>query len=508
MDRFRRFSGTEGIRANLKRHSVRGALFTASGQGLDFVMRLVTIGVLARLLLPEDFGLVAMVLALTGILESVKDLGLTTATMQRAELSHELVSNLFWVNTLAGVGFAAVFWIAAPWIADFYNDPRLVDITMVLALMFVWSGVSAQHEALLIRQLRQGDLAIIRFVANLFSFGAAVVLAVNGASYWALVWREVVRTAVIAVGVWIRCPWLPGLPRKAEGTAGLLHFGKDFSYSQLLHAIVNNLDRLLVGKLFGASILGDYRLAHQTVVATIDQLSGPIGSVANPGLSMLQKDPARYKRYFEKVVFLIALCTMPFSIYATLYSTQLTAALLGGGWAEAIPFFAIFAASAFFRPVHGALSSLLISRGESRRFLRMMVGNKLVFLGCLVIGCYFGPIGIALVHFISPLIVFMPNVGFAMRGSPVTARGFFEAMRDPALASLATGIAMFSLQAIAEPQSGIAQLALGVVGGAIVYPAALFALPGSRSRLRQLLADLRTSFPVRLKRFAAGREEG
>jgi len=507
MDAFRRFAGTEAIRRNLKQRSVRGAVFTGAGQALDFVMRLVTIGVLARLLLPEHFGLVAMVLAVTGILEGVKDLGLTTATMQRAELSRGVVTNLFWVNTFAGVVFAGALCVAAPWVADFYDDPRLVQITMALSLMFVWSGVSAQHEALLIRQLRQGDLAIIRFVANVLSFVAAVVLALKGSGYWALVWREVIRTGLIAVGVWIRCPWIPGLPGKAEGTASLLHFGKDFSFSQLLHAIVNNLDRMLVGKLFGAPILGDYRLAHQTVVATIDQLSGPVGSIANPGLSMLQNDPQRYRRYFEKVVFLIALSTMPFAIYGSLYATELTGLLFGAGWSEAVPFFAIFAASAFFRPVHGALSSVLISRGQSRRFLRMMVGNKLVFLACLVIGCFFGPVGIAMVHLVSPLIVFLPNVAYAFKDSPLTAAGFFASARDPALASIVTGAAVFGFKLITSLQIEWVSVIAGLIVTALVYPLALMALPGSRSRLRALWADMHVSLPAPVRRLVGGKAD-
>lgn len=495
MSAFARFSTTDAIRANLRQRSVRGALFSAAGQGLDFVMRMVSLAVLARLLKPESFGLLAMVLALTGILESVKDLGLATATMQRDSVSHELVSNLFWTNALAGGAFAAILFVAAPWIAAFYQEPRLIEITMAIALTFLWTGASAQHEALLIRQLRQGELALIRFVANLLSFLAAVWMALNGWGYWALVWREVIRTAMMAIGVWVRCPWLPSRPRRVEGTASLLRFGRDFTLAQVAHIAVSSLDRLLVGKLFGAAPLGEYRLAHQTVVTTTDQFSGPIGSVANAGMSMIQHDPSRYRRYFQKVVFLTALCTMPIAVYGALYSAELTHLLFGSGWSSAATFFALFAASAFVRPVQSTLSTVLISRGQSSRLLRMMLGNKLLFCICLAVAYRRGPAAIAAVHLVCPLLAFLPNARYALSGTPISIGDFFRPLRAPALASLVMGAVLLAGSLLLPASRPLYTIVFSLVAACALYFGCLLLLPASRRELGRAAADLAGAAP-------------
>jgi PST family polysaccharide transporter len=492
---FARFAGTDGVRANLKQRSVRGALFMASGAGLDFALRLVAVGILARLLVPEHFGLIAMVTALTGILEGVRDLGLATATVQRHHLTHGQVSNLFWVNVAAGCLFAALFCAAASPIADFYDDERLRGITVALSLTFVWSGLTVQHEALMTRQLRQGELALIRLVANLVSFGVAILLALEDWGYWSLVWREVIRTAAIAIGVWLRCPWLPGVPRKEAGTGSLLRFGRDLSYTQLLYGAISNVDRLLVGKLFGAAPLGEYRLAHQVVVQSVDQFNAPIGSVANPGLSMLQNDPGRYRNYYAKVVFLIAMGTMPVAAFATVYAPELTTSLLGPAWAGAAPYFAIFAASAFIRPVLGTASTVLISRGLSGRFLAMTAVSNLAFLAFIAIGYRWGPAGVAMAHLATPAVLLLPNLWFALRDSPVAVGVFFRAIRTPLLASAIMVAVLGGLRTLLPMEDSVTSLGLGLAAGTLVYAAACLMLPGGRDDVGKLLADVAASVP-------------
>ena len=166
-------------------------MFVASGGAFDFALRFASIAILARLLRPEDFGLIAMVAAITAAVDSFRDLGLSAATVQRPAITHAQVSNLFWLNASVGAIFALGFCVFAPWIAEFYGDDRLTGITIGLSLVFLWSGMGVQHEALMSRQLRQGEIALIRLLANVGSTRLAIVLAIEGWGYWALVWREV-----------------------------------------------------------------------------------------------------------------------------------------------------------------------------------------------------------------------------------------------------------------------------------------------------------------------------
>jgi len=139
---FDRFSRTDDVRTNLKRKSVRGAVFMASGNGADILVRFVSIVILARLLMPEEFGLVAMVMALTSILDGFRDFGLSAATVQRPDITHQQVTNLFWVNVMVGAVLALIVVSAAPLIADFYQENRLVEISVALSSVFVWNGLT------------------------------------------------------------------------------------------------------------------------------------------------------------------------------------------------------------------------------------------------------------------------------------------------------------------------------------------------------------------------------
>lgn len=495
-ERFARFAETKGVRDDIKRKSVRGALFMASIGGIDFIFRLVTVAILARLLVPEYFGLITMVTAVTGILEAVKDLGLATATIQRHDITHRQVTNLFWVNVLAGVLFAAFFCATSPMIADLYGDDRLVRITIAISLAFVWSGLAVQHEALMSRQMMQGELALIRLLASVLSTVLAIALALAEWGYWALVWREVGRAMLVTLGLWIRCPWMPGMPAKGAGTRDLLRFGRDLTYANFFYGIIANIDKLVVGKLFGATTLGGYRLAQQLIVTPIDQLIGPVNSTAYAGLSMLQRDSARYTRYYEKVTFLIALCSMPIAVFSMVYARELTLVLLGEAWIDAASFFLVFAASALIRPAMGTAGAVLISRGQSRRLLVMTVATNLFFVLLIAIGASWGAVGVAFAHVATPVLLLLPILWYAFAKSPVTIGAFFRATRTPLVASSLMAAGLIAFHEFVPGDGRIVTLITGFVVGVVVYLVGTVLLPSSRSEMTELLADVTASFPA------------
>src|SRR5262249_18897970 len=177
---------TEHLHSDLKGRSVRGGFCTVSSQGGQFLIQSVSTVVLARLLTPVDFGIVAMVTAVTGLGQAFADFGLSEATIQRKEITHNQVSTLFWINVAIGLGLMLVTMGAAPVLAWFYREPRLKDITFLMSLTFLISSLRVQHDALLKRQMRFLSLA----VRDVASWGVAVPVAIamawRGAGYWAL----------------------------------------------------------------------------------------------------------------------------------------------------------------------------------------------------------------------------------------------------------------------------------------------------------------------------------
>jgi len=488
------FLDTEHLQGDLKRRSVRGAVFMASGGSLELFIKLISIPILARLLSPEDFGLVAMVTAFTAIVDAVQDAGLGTATVQRRGLTVSQVSNLFWLNTAIGTFFAVAVWASSSAIAGFYKEPRLIGITVGISICFLITGVSVQHEAVMNRQMRQGELAFIRLLGSVSSIALAIALALKGWEYWALVWREVSRSAFVAAGVWVRCRWLPGLPSRGQGTRSLLRFGGELTATNLLTALIANVDRLLIGRFFGPVPVGLYRQAQLLLTVPIDQLNGPIMGVAQPALSALQSDPDRYRRYYEKIVLLVSLATIPLGLFVAVYAEEITLLILGPTWIEASSFVTIFGVAAAMRPAIATSATVMITCGKTRRFLAVAIGHSLALTAFMLLGVRWGAEGVALAHVATTLVVMVPKLYYSFIGSPVKLRGFLGAALTPLVAGSVMVVALVALKRFVPLPGAVVSLGFGAIAGALVYAMVSMLQRRSRHQLITTANDFVSSF--------------
>ncbi len=322
-NKYQEFFDTRSLAEGLKQRSLRGGLFAMAGSGIGFVLRLGATAILARLLVPEHFGLISMVTALTAIAESFKDFGLSTATIQQREITHEQVSTLFWINALIGLVIMAIICGLAVFIARFYGDDRLIWITVALATSFFWGGVTVQHQALLLRRMQFATLTSINLAATVLSIAVAILLALRGYGFWALVWREVSRNVFFAAGTWLCCPWLPGRPRRGASVGGMLKMGGDITAFNIITFFTDNLDYILVGKVFGAGLLGYYRQGTQLAMLPIGFLAEPVNSVAQPALRVLGDDLVRYREYYRKILGSLTFATMPMMVYLFVHASEL-----------------------------------------------------------------------------------------------------------------------------------------------------------------------------------------
>lgn len=482
---------TAEARAHLKGKSVRGALCTASGGAVDFALRLVSTIVMARLLSPEDFGLVAMVLAVTAIAEQFRDLGLTFATVQAQELSHEQVINLFWVNAAIGAGFALVACGAAPAIAAFYHDPRLVPIAIALSVNFLFGGLTVQHQALLTRQMKQAHMALVRLSAAIASFLVALTLALHHFGYWALVWREIVRIGAVAAGMWFCCAWLPGLPSRRGRIGSLLRFGTDMTLVQGVVAIVQSLDRLILGRFFGAGVVGLYRQAQQLLLVPVQQLKTPIYSVSSPGLSMLQSETERYRRYYRRILFVFAFTTLPLGLLCAIYAHEITIVLLSAKWAGSAVFISIFGLAAALRPTLDTAELVLITCGLSRRLLVISALENSFLAVLLFAGIRFGPVGVACAYLANMFILSVPKLYYCFKETPVTLGLFWNTVSVPVTASAWTVGVLLWFHHWAAGLSNAVSLFSGCALAALVYASVFLLLPQGRRQLFVLIGDVR-----------------
>ena len=230
-------------------------LFGHLGRSL---LRLGSIIVLARLLEPSDFGIVAMVTVLTGVFEVFSTGGLSAATVQRPEVSDDQISALFWFNMALGLVLAALCLVVAPVLADFYNEPRTAQVLAAMAPFFILTAASVQHSAVLLRQMRHATLSAIEVAAEAVAAVIGIAMALAGWGYWALVASSLALPFVVAIGVWIATGWIPQALRRASGIVPMLHFGGTLTLNNLVVYGGYNFEKLLLGRYFGPDVLGLY----------------------------------------------------------------------------------------------------------------------------------------------------------------------------------------------------------------------------------------------------------
>jgi PST family polysaccharide transporter len=436
-----------------------------------------------------------MVTAVTGMLVQFSSLGLPTATIQAPVITHGQCSNLFWINAVGGGIFSLIVCLASPAFAWFYDDSRLGPMTLVISLCFLLSGLTVQHEALLLRQMKQPQISANRLFAGLASTAIAVLLALAGFSYWALVWREVIRGLLTLIGVGLMCPWLPGLPSRNADMGRFLTFGRDLTLAQILTAAIMNLDSLLIGRFAGPVALGLYRQAYNLITAPVEQLNRPIFGVSQPGLSMLQGEPDRYRRYYLKVLFIVSIGTVPLGVFSIVYAHEIVSILLGPGWTGAVNYLRIFGVAASIRPAVGTSAWVLITSGKSGRSLVSAIVHSIVLAILMILGVRWGAVGVAVAQVSTSLLLMPWKLQYSFKGSPIRVRSFLEVTAKPALATVGMSLCLVGLRSAVPVDCAVGvSLIVGCVTAVVSYFGCLALIPGSLKQLVSLVHDVRGSF--------------
>jgi O-antigen/teichoic acid export membrane protein len=413
---------TEHLLPNIGTRAVSGGFVTVGAQGAKFVLNLTAAMILARLLTPKEFGLVGMVLGITGLVALFKELGLSTATVQREVITQQQVSNLFWVNVSFSGVLTLICFGLAPLFAKFYHDPRVTGIMMALSLSFVLSGSTVQHLALLNRLMRFRAIAIIEVVSMLLGFASACCLAKLGFGYWSLVAQQLVDSATTLVLTWSTSKWRPSMPKRNSGVRPMLNFGAHLTIADFLGLLMVNSDSILIGRFFGAEPLGLYTRANVLLIRPLRQILIPVNSVLTPVLSRLQSDMERYRRTFVHAYETLALVTFSFAGMCLALSSPLVLVVLGPKWKGVIPLFAVFAVIAVPWPLTEAASWLFQSQGRGREQLVNHTWVGIVTLVSYVVGLYWGTFGLVVTVAITTLLIRLPVVYyFAGRSGPVTS---------------------------------------------------------------------------------------
>lgn len=488
MQKYQHIFDTSHLHSDLKKRSLRSGAVTLSSQGMQFVIQLGSTMILARILSPSDYGINAMAVAVAGFANVFSNLGLSTATVQRAEINHEQVSTLFWIN--AGIGLLLTLLVAAssPLVAWFYKVPEMQNVMLALSTMFFISGFSVQHSALLSRQMRFLALAVINVSALLGGIVVAIVAAKNGFGYWSLIFNSLANVTINTVGYWLTCKWVPGLPKRNVGVGSMVKFGADLMGFNVVNYFARNLDNVLIGRYWGAAQLGLYSKAYQLLMMPITNLRGPITNVAMPALSRLQNDPETYRDYYLKCVSLLAFVSMPLVAFMFVCTEQLITLLLGSQWLGASVLFKILAVAAFIQPVSGTAGMVLISTGQSRLYFKVGLISSVFICLSFILGLPWGAKGVATGYAIINYVLLMPVLYYAFKNTAVNIKNFLSAIIRPLVASIVMAFWCFEFLVYTVSINVFYVLTLGFVSSSVIYLIVFSILPGGFVTLREFFS--------------------
>lgn len=486
---------TDHLGHDLSRRSARGALVTVAVQGVKIAANFASVAVLARLLAPSDFGLIAMAVVVFAFLDAFRDFGLSQATVQRGEITAGQVSTLFWVNAALGAGLAAAAVAAAPLIAGFYGEPRLIGVVRWLALGIFISSLSVQHVALLRRQLRFPTIAGIELAAELSALGIALAVAFAGYGYWALVAQRLAAAALLAAGAWTMCSWAPSRPRQrdAAGTRSLLAFGGNLVGFGVLSLIARTLDQMLIGWVWGARPLGLYERPYRLIMVPINYVNAPLSAVAVPTLCRLTHAPDRYRRTYLTTLRAVAALTMPAAALLIGASDWAIAVVFGPGWGEAAPILMFLGFAALIQPVANTTGWLFVSQDRTAEQLRWGAIGTALSVMAIVAGLPYGAVGVAASYAISGLVIRSPIL-FRMAGSrgPVSEADIYRALIPGALAAAGAAAATLAVHALAphllRALPAAANLTLAAAAAAAIVAVFYAATPWGRAAMDDLRA--------------------
>ena len=369
---------------DLGRLALRGGAISVAMQYGNGVLQLVATIILARLLAPEDFGLVAIVTVLTSFAPLLIDFGLGDATTQRSKITRSQVSSLFWLSS--GIGLAVAVSVAAcsPLIAWIYREPRLEAIALYSAITFVFYGVSSQHLALLRRTLQFARIARIQILSTLIGIVIAISMAICGYGYWALVLRPIASSLCIAVGAWLLCRWRPGLPVLDNEVKSMVRFGLHVVGFSVTYSMARAVDRIALGLFYRPDEVGYYQNAITLYDNSISSALVQLHTVGSAALSKLQSNPAALRQKYEAALSAVAFFVMPTAAILSVTAQDLTVMLLGEKWRAAGILLSIIALRGIFQVIEGSQGWLHLSIGRADRWRNWGIVTLVVQV---VVGC-------------------------------------------------------------------------------------------------------------------------
>lgn len=392
-------------------------------QGVQFLFGII----LARLLSPDDYGIIAMPLVFLAIAQCIIDSGFSTALIRKPELTEDDLSTAFYFNIGIGILCYAVLFFSSPLIADFYHTPILSSLLKVTALAVLFNPLCAVQQAILTRKIDFKTQAIVSLSGAVVSGIVGLYMAYNGFGVWSLVFQQVGGYVMRTILLWILGKWKPKRKWSWESFHYLWGFGSKMLGSGLLDTIYNNIYPIVIGKYFSAQDLGNYTRAQQFSSLPSSNVTGVLQRVTFPVLSSIQNEDERLAKNYRKILKLSAFLIFPMMLILSAVANPLVRILLTDKWSGCVVLLQIICFQMMWYPIHAINLNLLTVKGRSDLFFRLEVLKKIIGVCIMCITIPNGIIWMVSGGIVSSMIALVINTYYTGKLIHV---GYLKQMRD------------------------------------------------------------------------------
>lgn len=449
----------------LKKKSMLGAIWTFIDIFINKGVYFIATIILARIIGPEEFGLIGMITLFVSIGNTLIDSGMSTSLLRSNDVSSKDYSTVFHTTVFMSVVIYVILYLLAPFISEFYKQPKLISIIRVYCIGFLINSLRSIHNVKLIKELNFKKLTLINLPGNIVSVVIAIYLGYSGFGVWSLVWLFLVNQLITTTIMWFKNNWKP----KFEFYPSLFKYHFNFGYKLVLSAQLNtifeNINNVIIGKFYDIKLLGFYDRAYTLNNYPASVLSGIIMKVSLPLFASIKHDTKRLQNAYKiimQIAFLISACVLGF---AALFAKELVYLTLGDEWQPIVPIFRVLSLSFILYPFHSLNINVLSLFGRSDLFLRLEVAKKVILILVLLACFRFGIMGLVWSNVITSFLALFVNTYYSSKFLNYTTSRQILDLFPTILVILLTMAIIFSFSIIIDTSNHLFLLIISIFMG-------------------------------------------
>ncbi|ADQ84969.1 MOP flippase family protein [Methylovorus sp. MP688] len=440
-------------------------------QASKILFQLASMAILARLLPPSDYGVMAMASVVTTLAGMLREMGTGTAIIQKQELTPEVMSTVFWLNMAMGTVLGLVLWLTSPLIAIFFKEPQLVGVLTLMAIIFPISSSTTVHQALLERSSKFKVLTIMDLMTQAAGLGVAIIAALNGAGVYSFVIPAIVTSLISSVWLWSHSGWNPRLLWSTHEFKVLLHFTGNLTAFNFVNYFSRNADSMVIGRMLGSVALGTYSMAYKLMLFPVQNLTWVVNRVLLPTLSRLQNNKDEAKTLYLKSLNMIVTLTAPMMVGLWVLREPFVAVAFGPKWTAVVAILAWLAPVGLIQSAVSTTGTVFTAYGKTNLMFKLGLLGTVINVTSFLIGAQYGLVELAFFYFVGNFLNAIVCSHFTVKTLSSSLKELINTIKAPILSASMMGLITYPLTLImiSKGYPSILTVALISITGALIY---------------------------------------